>query len=102
MRAIRCERGKVDTVVDDKGFDLLWTISFPPPAAHKLGLIDNLADKAGTQQYQQPVAVFRSQEVPRAGVKTAVQPVDTIQTLDYANPISTGAPKPRQIPNTAS
>ena len=86
--------------MDDEGWDALRTEAFPPPALHKFGLVDDMADKAGTQECQQAVAVFRPQEVPRTGRKAAVQPVDAVQALDDADTVSTGAPKPSQIPDS--
>jgi len=58
-----------------------------PPAAHKLGLVDNMRHHPGAEQGEQAVAVLGTQEVARACVQAAMQPVDSVQPLNDAEPL---------------
>src|SRR5659263_306960 len=77
--------------MDDNRRDALRAELPGPPAAHKLGLVDNMRDHPGAEQGEQAVAVLGAQEMARTCVQAAVQPVDAIQALDDADAAVPGA-----------
>ncbi len=73
----------------------------PPPATGKLRLVNHPRDQPRAQQGQQAIAIFRPEEMTRAGGKAAVEPVDAIQPLDEADTSTTEPQQAQQVPHAA-